>query len=78
MSKVADITPTHKPLALLRYAEEVVQGEGPEMVSATVIMMDEEGELWYETCGMSNRDVLWALQISMARLIRKSVMREDA
>ena len=68
MSQVADITPGHEPISLLRKAQEVVENEGA--VACSVILVNKDGCLWYDTCGERTKDILWALECSKLRLLR--------
>lgn len=53
-----DITPNHNPVKL---AQTMVE-KAPGAVAGFFILLDEDGGLYRDMNGMSERDILWALE----------------
>lgn len=58
---VIDITPAHKPLALIREMEQTILDD-PTVCTAFVILMDEEGAMIYRGATQRKADLIWALE----------------
>ena len=62
---VEDITPDFEPIKLLRSVEERAKNS----TAAFVVLMKEDGALFYDGCGVCSRDLLWALEKMKMRVI---------
>ena len=66
---IKDITPSHHPVSLLRNAIPIAENA----VAGAVILMHEDGTMYWEHCGVTGRDLLWALESMKARVINDEV-----
>lgn len=71
MSEVADITPPHKAERLLRDALKIVERDGA--TAAFVVLLDDEGRIWYDSVGGQIKDVLWAIESTKLKLLRHTI-----
>ncbi len=69
-----DITPLHHPISLLRSALERAEGGGYD--ACLVVLIDDDGRLWYESCGTKTQTVLWALE-SMKHVILRDAHDDE-
>jgi len=66
-SEVADITPEHHPMGVLRVAMEEV-GKN-ECVTAFVLLVRKDGSIWRDGCSVTAETMLWALEKEKQRLL---------
>ena len=65
MTDIADITPPSEPIALAR--EMVSRAVGTK--AALAVLVREDGSLWYDMAGHQRKDILWALQRMIHKLM---------
>ena len=70
---VADITPDHEPIALARkMAAEAIGAR-----AGIVILIGEDGELWYRMAGRERAYIMWALQRMVHQLMETEPEYKD-
>ena len=69
--QVADITPLHEPIALVK--DMMREATGSPCSAAVGVLVKEGGLLWYDSAGHSKATVLWALQ----KMIHELMTAED-
>ena len=67
MNEVADITPDHEPISLVREAME----RAPDAVACVVVLVDKDGKMWRNSCGHKKQEVLWALTAEIHSLMEE-------
>ncbi len=65
MAEIADITPAHEPIAVAR---DMVK-RAPGCAAAVSILVKSDGTLWCDMAGHQRKDILWALQHMIHRLM---------
>ena len=73
MTNLADITPKHEPIALAR---EMVE-RAPDCTACVCVLVRKNGSIWYDMAGRQRRDILWALQRMIHRLMEEPIEWED-
>jgi len=58
---ITDISPVHKPIALIREAERVIQEDG-DITAAFVLMIREDDSVWFDGAADKRKDLLWAME----------------
>jgi S-ribosylhomocysteine lyase LuxS involved in autoinducer biosynthesis len=64
MAVIIDITPHHEPVSLARDMVDRAPG-----CSAGFYMLLDGDELVYDGCGMTKKDILWALERTKLRIL---------
>lgn len=73
MGEVADITPLHEPISLLREALRRAEEDGAAVTACCVVLVHEDKGVWSETNGHANNHILWGLETAKLRLLRHVV-----
>ncbi len=58
MNKIANITPNFQPIALLKANE----GRAKKSTGALLVLVNKDGDLYWDGCGVSQENLLWALR----------------
>jgi len=58
MNKTVDITPDFKPISLIRSVEE----KAKESVAAFIVLVNKDGDLYYDGNGVTRQNLIWALR----------------
>ena len=58
MNNITDITPPHAPISVAR---EMVD-RAPGTRAGLVVLISEDGSLWYKMAGLERAYIMWALQ----------------
>jgi len=64
-SSIKDITPEHHPVAMLR--DSMPKAE--QAVAGFVVLLDKDDTLYWESCGGTKKDLLWAIEQMRVRLM---------
>ena len=56
--KIPDITPNFQPIALLKANE----GRAKESTGAFLVLVNANGDLYWDGCGVTQENILWALK----------------
>ncbi len=64
-----NIIPGEYPEAMLEEIKKRIVGAQ----AIFVVIVKEEGMLWYDSCGHEKRDVLWALECAKIKLMAEEI-----
>ena len=57
------------PVGLLKIAERYCSTTNKKVVAGHVVLMTDDGSLWYDGCGKERQAVLWALESVKMRIL---------
>ncbi len=67
MTNIADITPAYEPVSMARGMVD----RAPSATAGVCVLVNENGELWFDMCGHQKKDILWALHKMIHELMEE-------
>ena len=54
---------------------QVFANKAPEFKAAFVLGVNDEGDLWFDFCGVQRKDILWALEKAKLELLSDGIIK---
>lgn len=70
MTDIPNITPTHSPISLAQAMLDECKAD-PKIIGGFFMLVDEDGLITRDACGVRCADLVWALERTKLNVIRE-------